>query len=175
MLSAGSRCLAVTSSTSVVGVAVGLAGAPADAVVWRQSVTDRRHAEELTPLIERTLADAGCRLADIDCLVVDAGPGRFTGLRVGLATVRTLALVLDRPVVALTSLEILAGAELERPLLAVIDARRGEVFQQRFEAGGPAGDPEVGRPDDPRKSRLVENSIGKIAANEVGASQVLTG
>ncbi len=144
----GRLCLAVTSSTSVVGVAVGRAGAPATEAVAHEVATDRRHAEELIPLVARTLADAGLTLDRIECFAVDVGPGRFTGLRVGLATVRTLALVAARPVVALSSLEILAAAEAGRPVLAVVDARRGEVFQQRFGPDGPEGPPVVGRPDD---------------------------
>ncbi|MEZ5407908.1 MAG: tRNA (adenosine(37)-N6)-threonylcarbamoyltransferase complex dimerization subunit type 1 TsaB [Acidimicrobiales bacterium] len=144
---AGRLCLAITSSTSVVGVAVGRAGAPAAEAVAHEVATDRRHAEELTPLVARTLADAGLTLDQIGCFAVDVGPGRFTGLRVGLATVRTLALVAARPVVALSSLEILAGAEPDRPLLAVVDARRGEVFQQRFGPDGADGAPVVGRPE----------------------------
>ena len=148
LLSPGTMCLAVTSSTSVVGVAVGRAGARVDQMVSHQVTTDRRHAEELTPLLALTLEQAGLQLSDIECFVVDVGPGRFTGLRVGLATVRTLALVTARPLVGLTSLEILAGAEADRPLLAVIDARRGEVFQQRFEPDGSAGPASVGSPDD---------------------------
>lgn len=144
---AGRWCLAITSSTSVVGVAVGRAGAPAAEAVAHEVATDRRHAEEMTPLVARTLADAGLTLDQIGCFAVDVGPGRFTGLRVGLATVRTLALAAGRPVVALSSLEILAAAEPERPVLAVVDARRGEVFQQRFGPDGPEGPPVVGRPE----------------------------
>jgi len=144
---AGRLCLAVTSSTSVVGVAVGRAGAPAAEAVASVVATDRRHAEELTPLVARTLADAGLTLDQIECFAVDVGPGRFTGLRVGLATVRTLALAAGRPVVALSSLEILAAAEPDRPVVAVVDARRGEVFQQRFGPDGAEGPPVVGRPE----------------------------
>lgn len=144
----GTWCLAVTSSTSVVGVAVGPAGAAPAAMAEAHIATDRRHAEELTPLLAQVLSQAGIGLDRIGCFVVDVGPGRFTGLRVGLTTVRSLALVSQAPVVALTSLEILAGAEPERPLLAVVDARRGEVFQQRFGPDGPDGPAAVGRPED---------------------------
>jgi len=147
--------LAVTSSTSVVGVAIGRVGpvgsvasvTPADLLAFDQVLTDRRHAEELTPLLERTLTEAGVGLAEVEQFVVDVGPGRFTGLRVGLATVRTLALATGAPVVGLSSLEILAWAESARPLVAVVDARRAEVFQQRFGDGlVPDGPPVVGPP-----------------------------
>lgn len=148
--------LAVTSSTAVVGVAVGpLGGAIAD-IVHREVATDRRHAEELTPLIVRALADASATVGDLERFVVDVGPGRFTGLRVGLATVRSMALATGLDVVAMTSLEALAFAEqpADRAVVAVVDARRSEVFQQRFGAASgeesdrlvPAGPPAVGPP-----------------------------
>jgi tRNA threonylcarbamoyladenosine biosynthesis protein TsaB len=137
--------LAITTSTSIVGVAAGTgeAGGP---LARNQVATDRRHAEELTPLVAATLDELGAGIGDIELLVVDVGPGRFTGLRVGLATIRALALATARPVVGLTSLEILASAEPERPVAAVIDARRGEVFQQVFGVDGPVGPAGVGPP-----------------------------
>lgn len=140
--------MAVTSSTAAVGVAIGPAGAEGNDVFHHHLETDRRHSEELTPLIAATLAAASVAVGDIELLVADVGPGRFTGLRVGLATVRTLALATGAPVVGLSSLEVLAAGERERPLLAVIDARRAEVFQQRFTADGGSSDPVVGRPED---------------------------
>ena len=139
------RILAVTSSTAVVGVA---AASLADAAQMQlaaseQVTTDRRHAEEITPMIASVLAAAGWTVADVDVFAVDIGPGRFTGLRVGLATVRSLALAVDAPVVGITSLELLAADE---PGLvnAVIDARRSEVFQQRFVDGVAVGQALVG-------------------------------
>jgi tRNA threonylcarbamoyladenosine biosynthesis protein TsaB len=137
--------LAITTSTSIVGVAAGTgeAGGP---LARNQVATDRRHAEELTPLVAATLDELGAGIGDIELLVVDVGPGRFTGLRVGLATIRALALATARPVVGLTSLEILASAEPERPVATVIDARRGEVFQQVFGVDGPVGPAGVGPP-----------------------------
>lgn len=132
--------LAVTSSTAVVGVAAAIDGR---VVAAEQVVTDRRHAEELTPMVDAVLSAAGWDVGDVDTFAVDVGPGRFTGLRVGLATVRALALAVDAPVVGITSLEILA-AEHEGDVTAVIDARRNEVFQQRFVDGQPIGSPMVG-------------------------------
>jgi len=139
------RILAVTSSTAVVGVA---AASLADAAQMRlaasqQVTTDRRHAEEITPMIASVLAAAGWTVSDVDVFAVDIGPGRFTGLRVGLATVRSLALAVDAPVVGITSLELLAADE-PGPVNAVIDARRSEVFQQRFVDGVAVGQALVG-------------------------------
>ena len=158
--------LAVTSSTAVVGVAL-----TRDLEVLSEChiVTDRRHAEELTPMIREVLGVAGIGLDEIDRFAVDIGPGRFTGLRVGLATVRTLAFAKHKPVVGVSSLETLAAAVLDPAakssslssaatksevcVVAVIDARRSEVFQQRFSPDGPVGDPHFGSPQD--MARLV--------------------
>ncbi len=137
--------LAVTSSTAMVGVAITDDG---EVLSSFHEATDRRHAEELTPMVAKAMAEAGLSARDVEQFAVDVGPGRFTGLRVGIATVRTLALATGRPVVPVSSLEALAvGAGLaEGPVVAVIDARRAEVFQQRFEAGGPTSAPAYGPP-----------------------------
>lgn len=132
----------LTSSTATVGVAVARDG---ELLARRQVVTDRRHAEEITPLLDDALREAGCSINEVDRLAVDVGPGRFTGLRVGLATARGLALACDLPVVGITSLELLAAARDERPVATVIDARRNEVFQQVFLSSGPL-EPSVGPP-----------------------------
>ncbi|MDH3292978.1 MAG: tRNA (adenosine(37)-N6)-threonylcarbamoyltransferase complex dimerization subunit type 1 TsaB [Acidimicrobiia bacterium] len=149
--------LAVSSSTGVMSIAVGSLGG-GHPVVSATIETDRRHAEEISPLIATLTTKAGTPLSDLDVLVVDRGPGRFTGLRVGLATVRTLAFALDLDVIGLTSLEILANAtglvdheEYHRcgqTVTAVIDARRNEVFQQVFTAGRPVAEPAVGLAED---------------------------
>ncbi|MEM7273117.1 MAG: tRNA (adenosine(37)-N6)-threonylcarbamoyltransferase complex dimerization subunit type 1 TsaB [Actinomycetota bacterium] len=139
--------LAVSSSTGVMSLAVGRSAADGAAVVVP---TERRHAEELSPRLQAVLAEAGVGLGDLERLAVDVGPGRFTGLRVGVATVRALAFALDLPVVGCSSLAVLAAgpaAQAEAagaPVTAVIDARRSEVFQQCFVAGAPAGPAEVG-------------------------------
>lgn len=124
----------LTSSTATVGVAVARDG---QLLASRQVVTDRRHAEEITPLLDQAIRETGCSISEVDRLAVDVGPGRFTGLRVGLATARGLALACDVPVVGVTSLELLAAAQPARPVVAVIDARRNEVFQQIFLSSGP--------------------------------------
>ena len=123
--------LAVTTSTSVMGVAVGRNG---EVVGARVEPTERRHAERLLPLALEVLTAAGVGLRNVERLAVDVGPGLFTGLRVGLATVGGLARALDVEVVTASSLFLLAaGTGGSGNVLAVIDARRGEVFTQAFE------------------------------------------
>ncbi len=153
--------LAVTSSTGVMSLAagrLGADGAPADAIETIEVATERRHAEELGPQLVTLLDRAKLSMAELEWLAVDVGPGRFTGLRVGLATVRGLAFALDIPVVGLTSLEILAaGATGPGPVTAVIDARRQEVFQQVFVDGEAAGPARVGPPEE-----LVAEASGTV-------------
>ena len=89
------------------------------------------HAEHLMGVIERAMAEAGVAYKDIGRIAVSIGPGSFTGVRVGVSTARGLALALKIPAVGVTTLEaIVADARLSfgaRPVLAVLDAGRGEI------------------------------------------------
>jgi tRNA threonylcarbamoyladenosine biosynthesis protein TsaB len=94
-----------------------------------------RHAETLLPLLEQALAQAGIGWESVARICVGTGPGGFTGLRLGISTARALAQGHDLPLVGVSSLEALArGIDPlnEGPALAVIDARRGEVFASAY-------------------------------------------
>ena len=103
----------------------------------------RGQTERLVPMIEAVLRSAGIGYADVDRIAVTTGPGSFTGIRVGLATARSIALVSGRPVVGVSTLEALAvaGASGDRAdlVVAAIDSRRGDLFLQTFAIQG-AGD-----------------------------------
>lgn len=92
------------------------------------------HAERLMGVIDDVLAGAGKTYADIGRIGVTVGPGSFTGVRVGVAAARGLALALAVPAVGISTLDALAASaatgESDRgtPVLAVVDARRGEVY-----------------------------------------------
>lgn len=102
-----------------------------------------RHATALLPEIERAVSAAG-GWDEVDALAVGLGPGSFTGLRIGIATARALAQGLGKPVIGVGTLEALAGGIAERqgtggrPVLAVVDARRSQVFAALNDAGGAA-------------------------------------
>ena len=91
-------------------------------------------AERLMPLLEELLAEAGAGWRDLEALAVGIGPGNFTGIRISVAAARGLALSLRVPAIGVGTLEALA-LDLPRPVLAVTDARRGEVYAQGFGAG----------------------------------------
>jgi tRNA threonylcarbamoyl adenosine modification protein YeaZ len=100
---------------------------------------DRRASEELLPAVARALDSAGLRLADCARIAVCAGPGSFTGVRVGLATAWSFGRALGIPVEAVSTLE--AMAEAARPwgalrVAAFLDAGRGELVGEIFELTG---------------------------------------
>jgi tRNA threonylcarbamoyladenosine biosynthesis protein TsaB len=106
-----------------------------------EAESDRRHGEMLAPMIQAVLHQAGCTVNDVGCIAVDVGPGLFTGMRVGIATAKAMAEVLEVDLVGVSSLEVLAqqartsGAALDVDVVAsIIDARRGEVFWSLFRA-----------------------------------------
>jgi tRNA threonylcarbamoyladenosine biosynthesis protein TsaB len=90
------------------------------------------HAGRLLGAAEEALAAAGVGWDDVERIAVGVGPGSFTGLRIGIATARALAQARGLPVVGVSTLEALARGASAEIVLAVLDARRGEVF-----AGGP--------------------------------------
>ena len=93
--------------------------------------TGRNHAEVLLPTIERVLASGEIEKDQVDLLAVTIGPGSFTGLRVGLSSVKGLALVLCKPVVGVCTLDALAmniASSRRVTLCPMVDAGRGEVY-----------------------------------------------
>ncbi len=100
----------------------------------------RGHAEALMPLLKRVMDQAGMGFTAIDRVAVTTGPGSFTGLRVGLAAARGIALAADKPAVGLSTLSVFAAPHMATddsfPVVAAIDARHGHVYLQVFSAGG---------------------------------------
>ena len=88
------------------------------------------HSATLLPAVDTCLRTAHIHIEDIDKFCVVTGPGSFTGLRIGLATIKSFAAVRKRPVVSATSLEVLAAAfpYVSQAVAPIIDARRGEVY-----------------------------------------------
>ena len=99
------------------------------------------HSERLMPAIDRLLKDSGIMPKDIDGFAVSIGPGSFTGLRIGLATVKGFAMGCNKPVAAVSTLDALAFnlAYAEYLICPILDARRNEVYAAMFKSDGKGG------------------------------------
>ena len=106
--------------------------------------SDRRHAESLTPMIQFLMQQVGIEMVDLSAIAVDVGPGLFTGMRVGIATAHTMAWALDLPVVPVCSLDVLAmNADWsDLPVVAALDARRGEIYWALYRMRSTGGEPQ---------------------------------
>ncbi len=128
------------------------------------------HAAELMPAIAARLEDAGLDWGDLDAIAVGVGPGMFTGLRIGVATARGLASATGaelRPVSSLAALaERVGGPEPETPSLAVLDARRDEVFAALYAGDGTtAWEPFVASPEAVAE-RLRADALAPLAVGD---------
>ena len=119
--------LGIETATQQVGVAI---GGHEGVIASFEVARGRRHAEILTPAIEFVCRQADVELAELGCIAVDVGPGLFTGMRVGLASAKALALALRLPMIGISSLDLLAFPvrHTDRVVVPVIDARKAEVF-----------------------------------------------
>lgn len=145
------RLLAIETATEACSVAVWQDGQ----AIERFELAPRRHAELVLPWAEALLAEAGLVRADLDAIAVGRGPGAFTGVRLAIAVAQGIALALDRPVVPVSTLRVLAMRaglrampkgvppslhagqgehDDEQPIriLAAIDARMGEIYAGSF-------------------------------------------
>ena len=109
------------------------------------------HASQLLALAAGLLADAGLAFGDLDRIAVGTGPGTFTGLRIGVATARALAQATGAPLTGVSTLRALAlaaePAAQGQPVLAVLDARRGEAFAAAWRAQEPVLAPAAVTPE----------------------------
>jgi tRNA threonylcarbamoyladenosine biosynthesis protein TsaB len=134
--------LAVDTSTTRAGIALYGAGAGGgtDGEVLAESVWEagRDHGRHLMPAIQETMRRLGRTPADLVAVAAARGPGSFTGLRVGLAVARGLAVALEIPAYGIGSLEVLAAGvpPLGWPLLAVLAAGRARYATARFQPAG---------------------------------------
>jgi len=171
------KILALDSATSHCSIALCTDG--------RRIVGDRTpeggsQGDAIPGVVEAMLQEAGLAIDDLDRLAVTIGPGRFTGLRAGLAFMRGLSLASDVPLIGVTTLEAVFEATScadQEVALAVIDSKRAELFFQIFDAQGHAlGAAFAMRPDGlaPRMSShsriiVVGEHAGMVAAR-LGAS-----
>ena len=128
--------LAIETATDACSCALEHSGT----VVARHVVEPRRHTELLLPMIDTVLEEAGTGLDALDAIAFGRGPGSFTGLRIACSVAQGLGFGLQRPLVAVSTLQVVAAGmhrSKETPrVLVALDARMGEVYWGGFEWDG---------------------------------------
>jgi tRNA threonylcarbamoyladenosine biosynthesis protein TsaB len=122
--------LAIETSTEACSVAL----VHGEQVLERSEIAPRRHAELVLPMADSLLAEMGLSRHALDSIAVGRGPGAFTGVRLGVSLAQGMAMALGLPVVTVSSLAALAleAPEDDAAILAVIDARMGEIYTASF-------------------------------------------
>ncbi|WP_034302570.1 tRNA (adenosine(37)-N6)-threonylcarbamoyltransferase complex dimerization subunit type 1 TsaB [Herbaspirillum sp. RV1423] len=129
--------LAIETSTELASAAL-LHG---DELISRESLGVQTHSETILPMVQQLLAQAGVALSRCDAIAFGVGPGSFTGVRTACGVVQGLAFGSDLPVAPVVTLEAMAQACLEatggqaKDVLAVLDARMGEVYWAQYRHG----------------------------------------
>lgn len=129
------KILALESSAKAASCAVLSDGIPL-AQAWQ--ATGLTHSRTLLPMVQDMLRSSELTLADMDAIAVAAGPGSFTGLRIGLATVKGLSWAADKPCLGISTLEGMAHPlrHLDGIIVCAMDARRAQIYNAVFLAEG---------------------------------------
>ena len=137
-----------TATPAITAGIVSLDTAAPETLAQRVTVDARAHGELLTPQVQEALAEANVQLSGLDAIVVGAGPGPFTGLRVGMVTAAAFGDALGLPVHPVCSLDAIAAEVVTtEPFAVVTDARRREVYWAAYDPTGERLDgPAVARP-----------------------------
>lgn len=143
--------LGIETATRVAGAAV----VNEDRLVAERFVHNRKtHSQILLPMIQQVLADAGVTPRELEGIAVSGGPGSFTGLRIGMAAAKSMAQVLQIPVVGVPTLDALAwnAAGAEGLICPILDARKQEVYTCLYKSDNGVPVPVT----DPRALSLAE-------------------
>ena len=129
--------LAIETATEACSVAL----VHGETVIARTELAPRRHAERVLPMADELLAEAGIGKHALDVIAVGRGPGAFTGVRLAVSLAQGMAMALGLPVVTVSSLAALAleAPEDDAAILAVIDARMGEIYAACYQRDGNGG------------------------------------
>lgn len=161
------KIIAIDSSSNVASVAI----IEGDITVAEYSTNFKlTHSQTLLPMIDEIVSRTNTDLKTVDAIAISEGPGSFTGLRIGSATGKGLALALDIPVVNVPTLMALAANFIPANALVcpIMDARRDQVYTAIYRVGD--GVPETVMEDTPLS---IEELIEKL--NELGESVIFTG
>ncbi|MCX2452143.1 tRNA (adenosine(37)-N6)-threonylcarbamoyltransferase complex dimerization subunit type 1 TsaB [Pedobacter sp. PLR] len=129
--------LQIETATQVCSAAISQDG---KTIALKEEMASNIHAGSLTLFIQSVMDSAGLKFSELDAIAVSKGPGSYTGLRIGVSTAKGLCFALDKPLIAIDTLQMMAGGFLKAESLQeglvcpMIDARRMEVFTAVFDA-----------------------------------------
>lgn len=139
--------------------------------------TEREQAAKLIPLIQETMAEAGCAFADLGLIVTSIGPGSFTGLRISLSSARSFGASLNIPVQGVSTLEAMAATcEINQDALVVLETKRADYYVQAFGKDGATSEASCMSADDIaafNPTFVCGDAIERLQA-EAGASLTAT-
>lgn len=168
--------LSLDTATEVRSIAVTRG---AHIVARTQGRRRREHAASVLAEIDAVLSEAGVKLCDIELFAVTTGPGSFTGVRAGIATIKAFAATLNRPVVGVPTLHAIASAGGAAPrVVAALPAGRGEVFAQLLSINAAGAVEELSEPSHASPTAVFEkawNWGGNLKWAGAGASASATG
>lgn len=124
--------LSIETSTSICSVAIHEQG---ELLALAEIKEPGAHAEKLLLLVDEVFEKAGLSFGDLDAVAVSQGPGSYTGLRIGVSTAKGIAYALEIPLIGINTLQAMAASQPVAPgdyVVAVLDARRKEVYTQTF-------------------------------------------
>ncbi|KQN35191.1 tRNA threonylcarbamoyladenosine biosynthesis protein TsaB [Pedobacter sp. Leaf41] len=131
------KILQIETATQVCSVALSIDG---ETVYTKEEIGQNLHASNLTLFIDEVIKSSHVTYNDLDAIAVSKGPGSYTGLRIGVSTAKGLCYALEKPLIAVETLEMMAnGFMTETPIYAglicpMIDARRMEVYSAVFDS-----------------------------------------
>jgi len=131
------KILQIETATAICSVAVSVNG---ETISFKEEQGQNLHAANLTLFIDEVVKAAGLSYQELDAIAVSKGPGSYTGLRIGVSTAKGLCYALDKPLIAIETLEMMAAGYLaENPnysglICPMIDARRMEVYTTVFDS-----------------------------------------
>jgi tRNA threonylcarbamoyladenosine biosynthesis protein TsaB len=160
--------LAVHSTTLRLGVAMARDRTVLDEIVLPQG---REHLENLAPLIRELIGKMGISLKDVDGFAAAVGPGSFSGIRIGLATIKGMALALQKPVIGISTLDVVAWQAMApgETGICVVDARRSEIYTAAYRKN----DTDLTMIEEPMLVKAAE--IRRLAGKLEGNSLVVCG
>jgi tRNA threonylcarbamoyladenosine biosynthesis protein TsaB len=126
------RILSIETSTSICSVAIHERG---ELRAVSEIKEPGAHAEKLLDLVDAAMKQAELRMSDLEAVAVSQGPGSYTGLRIGVSTAKGIAYGLEIPLIGINTLQAMAASQLVNQgefVVAVLDARRKEVYTQTF-------------------------------------------